>query len=162
MKEMNKENILEREEMKKIPFDAPQGYFDSLEERLRERTFQTDEGKKRGSWTRVLRAAFTLAASFLLVFGMGWGVMKLTNHSQNKIAANTESLLTEDGNMMIDSLLNRYGAIEVVNVYENSLAQEYTEDSDQLSDEEYDALEEYITLMTPSYPGLAEEIAMNR
>ena len=166
MKEMNKdmENLLERAQLKKIPFSAPEGYFDSLEERLRERTFQTKPEKKWGAWKGVLKAGLTLAASFLIVAGLGWGVMKLTNMSQNRMAVNTDSYLTEEGNMMIDSLLNRFGAIEIADIYQNSLAQEYNDDyTETLSEEEYEALEEYISLVAPSYPGLlTDEIALNR
>lgn len=158
MERNNDIDILQRAEMKQIPFTTPDGYFDTVEERLRERTFQTQPDGKWGSFRRALRAGLTLAASFLLVAGMGWGIMKLTEIRQDRIAANQQTELTEEGNMMLDSLVSRFGAIEVADVYHNSIAGYYP-DVDEDSDEDYDALEEYITLMVPSYPGLlAEEI----
>ena len=161
MERNNEMDILQRAELRKIPFDAPEGYFENLEERLREKTLQTKPSGK-WDWVKVLKASLALAASFLLVAGMGWGIMKLTSLHQNKALAQSE--LTEEGNMMLDSLVNKFGAIEVVDIYHNSLAQDVPEnEDDDLSDEEYDALEEYITLMAPSYPGLiAEEITSNR
>ena len=160
MERNNEKDILQKDGMRTIPFSVPEGYFDSVEERLRERTFQTKPSGW-GSWTKALKASLALAASFLLVAGMGWGIMKLTSIHQSKAIA--QSSLTEEGNMMLDSLVNKFGAIEVVDIYSNSLAQDVEDDFDDLSDEEFDALEEYITTMAPSYPGLiAEEITSNR
>lgn len=161
MERNNEMDILQRAEMRKIPFDAPDGYFENLEERLREKTLQTKPSGK-WDWVKVLKASLALAASFLLVAGMGWGIMRLTSLKQNNTLAQSE--LTEEGNMMLDSLVNKFGAIEVVDIYHNSFAQDVPEEEDDdLSDDEYDALEEYITLMAPSYPGLiAEEITTNR
>lgn len=161
MERNNEMDILQRAEMRKIPFDAPEGYFENLEERLREKTLQTKPSGK-WDWVKVLKASLALAASFLLVAGMGWGIMRLTSLRQNNTLAQNE--LTEEGYMMLDSLVNKFGAIEVVDIYHNSLAQDVPEEEDNvLSDDEYYALEEYITLMAPSYPGLiAEEITTNR
>ena len=163
--ERNKDmDILQIGKMKKMPFDVPDGYFEEVEERLRERTFQTRPDGKWGSWRSVLKAGLALAASFLIVAGMGWGIMKITNLSQDKIAAKEQTGLTEEENMVLDSLVNRFGAIEVAGVYQNSLAGYYPEEeADAAPGEEYEALEEYITLMAPSYPGLiAEELTNNR
>ena len=90
--------------------------------------------------------------------------MKITNLSQDKIAAKEQTGLTEEENMVLDSLVNRFGAIEVAGVYQNSLAGYYPEEEAETAPgEEYEALEEYITLMAPSYPGLiAEELTNNR
>ncbi len=161
MERNNEKDILQKDGMKTLPFSTPEGYFDSVEERLRERTFQKEPSAKWDAWAKALKASLALAASFLLVAGMGWGIMKLTNLKQNQTAVLAEQ--TEETDMMLDSLVNRFGAIEVVDVYRNSISQDIQEENDALSAEEYDALEEYITTMAPSYPGLiAEEIASNR
>ena len=161
MERNNEKDILQKDGMKTLPFSTPEGYFDSVEERLRERTFQKEPSAKWDAWAKALKASLALAASFLLIAGMGWGIMKLTNLKQNQTAVLAEQ--TEETDMMLDSLVNRFGAIEVVDVYRNSISQDIQEENDALSAEEYDALEEYITTMAPSYPGLiAEEIASNR
>ncbi len=161
MERNNEKDILQKDGMRTLPFSTPDGYFDSVEERLRERTFQTRPSARWETWGKTLKAGLGLAASFLLIAGMGWGIMKLTNLKQNQTAVLAEQ--TEETDMMLDSLVNRFGAIEVVDVYRNSISQDIQEENDALSAEEYDALEEYITTMAPSYPGLiAEEIASNR
>ena len=162
MERNNEKDILQKDGMRTLPFSTPDGYFDSVEERLRERTFQTRPSAKWETWGKTLKAGLGLAASFLLIAGMGWGIMKLTNLKQNQTAVLAEQ--TEETDMMMDSLVNRFGAIEVAGIYQNSLSEDYPEDAeDNLTNEEYDALEEYITTMAPSYPGLiAEEITSNR
>ncbi|MBQ3382688.1 MAG: hypothetical protein IJG54_05095 [Bacteroidales bacterium] len=162
MERNNEKDILQKDGMRTLPFSTPEGYFDSVEERLRERTFQKEPSAKWDAWAKALKASLALAASFLLIAGMGWGIMKLTNLKQNQTAVLAEQ--TEETDMMMDSLVNRFGAIEVAGIYQNSLSEDYPEDAeDNLTNEEYDALEEYITTMAPSYPGLiAEEITSNR
>ena len=154
--EKNRLDILEEERMKQIPFTTPENYFESLEERIAEKVFPSE---KKGWWTslgKVLKPAIGLAASFLIVAGLGWGVMRLTQTARTDLAQNVEN--TEEG-QMLDSLVKDFGAIEV-----NRLYADYEDVSDNTQDDEYsdetDALEEYITLMAPSFPGLlAEELS---
>ena len=154
--EKNRLDILEEERMKQVPFTTPENYFESLEDRIAEKVFPSE---KKGWWTslgKVLKPALTLAASFLIVAGLGWGVMRLTQTARGDLAQNAEN--TEEG-QMLDSLVKDFGAIEV-----NRLYADYEDVSDDLQDfediDETDALEEYITLMAPSFPGLlAEELS---
>ena len=154
--EKNRLDILEEERMKQIPFTTPENYFESLEERIAEKVFPSE---KKGWWTslsKVLKPAIGLAASFLIVAGLGWGVMRLTQTARGDLAQNIEN--TEEG-QMLDSLVKDFGAIEV-----NRLYADYEDVSDNTQDDEdsdeTDAIEEYITLMAPSFPGLlAEELS---
>ena len=154
--EKNRLDILEEERMKQVPFTTPENYFESLEDRIAEKVFPSE---KKGWWTslgKVLKPAASLAASFLIVAGLGWGVMRLTQTARGDLAQNAEN--TEEG-QMLDSLVKDFGAIEV-----NRLYADYEDVSDDLQDfediDETDALEEYITLMAPSFPGLlAEELS---
>ena len=60
--------------------------------------------------------------------------MRLTSLKQNNTLAQSE--LTEEGNMMLDSLVNKFGAIEVVDIYHNCFAQDVPEEEDDdLSDD---------------------------
>ena len=154
--EKNRLDILEDERMKQIPFTTPDNYFESLEDRIAEKVFPSE---KKGWWTslgKLLKPALTLAASFLIVAGLGWGVMRLTQTARGNLAQNTDN--TEEG-QMLDSLVKDFGAIEV-----NRLYADYEDVSDDVQYDEYsdetDAIEEYITMMAPSFPGLlAEELS---
>ena len=154
--EKNRLDILEDERMKQVPFTTPENYFESLEDRIAEKVFPSE---KKGWWTslgKVLKPALTLAASFLLVAGLGWGVMRLTQTASTDLAQSTDN--TEEG-QMLDSLVKDFGAIEV-----NRLFADYEDASDDIQDyddsDDADAIEEYITLMAPSFPGLlAEELS---
>ena len=154
--EKNRLDILEEERMKQIPFTTPDNYFESLEERIAEKVFPSE---KKGWWPslgKVLKPALGLAASFLIVAGLGWGVMRLTQTTRTDLAQNTDN--TEEG-QMLDSLVKDFGAIEV-----NRLYADYEDVSDDIQEFEdsdaEDAIEEYITLMAPSFPGLlAEELS---
>lgn len=154
--EKNRLDILEDERMKQIPFTTPENYFESLEERIAEKVFPSE---KKGWWAslgKVLKPAAVLAASFLIVAGLGWGVMRLTQSARGNLAQNTEN--TEEG-QMLDSLVKDFGAIEV-----NRLYADYEGVDLDIHDIDYsgdnDAIEEYITLMAPSFPGLlAEELS---
>lgn len=154
--EKNRLDILEDERMKQVPFTTPENYFESLEDRIAEKVFPSE---KKGWWTslgKVLKPALTLAASFLLVAGLGWGVMRLTQTARTDLAQSTDN--TEEG-QMLDSLVKDFGAIEV-----NRLFADYEDVSDDIQDyddsDDADAIEEYITLMAPSFPGLlAEELS---
>ena len=154
--EKNRLDILEDERMKQIPFTTPENYFESLEERIAEKVFPSE---KKGWWTslgKVLKPAATLAASFLIVAGLGWGVMRLTQTARGDLAQNAEN--TEEG-QMLDSLVKDFGAIEVNRLYADY--EDITDDIQEFEDsDDSDAIEEYITLMAPSFPGLlAEELS---
>lgn len=63
------------------PLRIPEGYFDSLEDRVMGRIAAQQEPRaerKSRVWT-ILKPALTLAAMFALVFGMGYGVLSLTH-----------------------------------------------------------------------------------
>lgn len=63
------------------PLRVPEGYLDSLEDRIMARIAAEEEPQSRRKarvWT-ILKPALTLAAMFALVFGMGYGVLSLTH-----------------------------------------------------------------------------------
>ena len=85
---MNEEkDILKDLASKDNPFRMPEGYLDSLEDRLMARIAEEDAAastteRQRPVW-RILKPALTLAAMFALLFGMGYGVLSLT-HTLNR------------------------------------------------------------------------------
>ena len=69
------------------PFRVPEGYLASFEDRMMariaaEEAEASQEKRQRPVW-RILKPAFTLAAMFALIFGMGYGVLSLT-HTLNR------------------------------------------------------------------------------
>ena len=71
------------------PFKMPEGYLDGLEDRLLARIAVEEQEaaseRKRPVW-RILKPALTLAATFAIIFGMGYGVLALT-HTLDRGAA---------------------------------------------------------------------------
>lgn len=79
----NNNDILQREEFRQNPFTAPEGYFASLEDSLRDKVFATE--KKPAGFVGVLKPALMMACSFAVIFGIGYGILSMTGSisSQN-------------------------------------------------------------------------------
>ena len=73
------DDLLSRRRDAEQPFRVPEGYFDALEDRVMARiaTEKAPETGRRRVWT-VIKPALALAATFALIFGMGYGVLSLT------------------------------------------------------------------------------------
>ncbi len=69
----NIENILP----KRFPYKVPDGYFSAMEDELARKIKAGDEFQ-RNSLLAKLKPAIALAATFALIFGLGFGVMNLT------------------------------------------------------------------------------------
>lgn len=68
-------NILEQESLKQAPFTVPEGYFATVEDRVRERI--SKPANSRRLWT-VLKPGIAVAAMFLIIFGIGYVTLSLT------------------------------------------------------------------------------------
>ncbi len=71
---------LEDPDLKRNPFSVPEGYFSQMEESVRQAISsekETAEALPKG--TAMLKPALMLAAMFLIVAGLGLGVVKLTD-----------------------------------------------------------------------------------
>lgn len=73
------DDLLSRRRDAEQPFRVPEGYFDALEDRVMARIAMEEapETGRRRFWT-VIKPALALAATFALIFGMGYGVLSLT------------------------------------------------------------------------------------
>ena len=73
------DDLLSRRRDAEQPFRVPEGYFDALEDRVMARIAMEEapETGRRRVWT-VIKQALALAATFALIFGMGYGVLSLT------------------------------------------------------------------------------------
>ena len=68
-------NILEQASLKQAPFTVPEGYFVTVEDRVRERIAKPERGTR--LWT-VLKPGMAVAAMFLIIFGIGYATLSLT------------------------------------------------------------------------------------
>lgn len=79
-------NITDDPHLKSNPFKAPEGYLESLEEKILSlagivqgeaaEEVVTPSGSRR--WLGILKPALLLACTFGVIFGMGYGVLRLT------------------------------------------------------------------------------------
>ena len=77
---------LEDESLKKNPFVTPEGYFDSLQERIQERCAEPEQRK---GWRKLLRPQLAFAVSFIALALIGKGVVTLvTDKPDNGTATN--------------------------------------------------------------------------
>ena len=79
---MNIEKLdMNNSDLKRNPFKTPEGYFVSLDSRIRERITEEESAssaKPKGLYFH-LRSAFNMAASLLLLFGLGYGIMHVAS-----------------------------------------------------------------------------------
>lgn len=68
-------NMLEQDSLKQSPFTVPEGYFGSVEDRVRERIAKPAKSSR--LWT-VLKPGIAVAAMFLIIFGLGYATLSLT------------------------------------------------------------------------------------
>lgn len=74
---MNNRINIEDKKLKEIPYTAPEGYFESLPDRIESRIngSGTESG---GAWNRFIKPAFAMAASFGLIMMLGYGIIALS------------------------------------------------------------------------------------
>ena len=68
-------SILEQDSLKRAPFTVPEGYFATVEDRVRERIAKPARSSR--LWT-VLKPGIAVAAMFLVIFGIGYATLSLT------------------------------------------------------------------------------------
>lgn len=99
------------------PFRTPEGYLDSLEDRLMARiaaeTAEEASSKQQKPVWRILKPALTLAAMFALIFGMGYGVLSLTHTLDRGTDTAAEGYASAEEELIHPvSLINYYQSAE--------------------------------------------------
>lgn len=95
------EDILDRSSLKENPFGVPQGYFENMQQEVMDKIAATavaDEDVAPAEPVTILtylKPAISLAAVFAIVFGFGYGTMKLTGSYNNNEASSNETILSE-------------------------------------------------------------------
>ncbi len=108
------------------PFRVPEGYFETMEDRVMARIAEESAvvEVKRPVW-RILKPALTLAATFALIFGMGYGVLSLT-HTLHRGAGSLE----ESGYATAEEEL--ISPVSLINYYQSSLPEDTELDEDTI------------------------------
>jgi hypothetical protein len=106
------QDILERARQAGQPFKMPEGYFESLEDRLMARISMEEQQvptRRQRIWV-ALKPALALAATFALIFGMGYGVLSLTHTLDGNRAAGTAAgyASAEEELILPSSIINYY------------------------------------------------------
>lgn len=92
---------------KQNPYTVPEGYFDSLQEKIRSRI---ENGKKEAfsadPWNRFVKPALGMAAAFGLVFAIGFTIMKLSSGYSSDNFSDMMSI--EEYDMMRAAVINGF------------------------------------------------------
>lgn len=115
-------DILTRKELKENPFTMPEGYLDQLQSSIMARIDTGTETMpdRRTAVFRILKPAVSMAAMFLLIFGMSYGALKLTGTIGQKdtvpaFSANTGIAAIDEG-LLNSSFIDFY--IDDLSMYE--------------------------------------------
>ncbi len=155
--DIEKDSFLEKIKEKNFPFHVGEDYFLSLEDRIRER-LEVKEPERKVIIFRSLKAYMGLAASFLLIFGIGFGVLKLTTNieGEKNLADNIE-LLENHHDEYIDSIDNFF-AVNDIMVSEEELS--FVEKEIVIENENDEDFDEYIRQVPTLFTHLiAEELS---
>ena len=116
------QDILENLRQAGQPFKVPEGYFESFDDRLMARIAAEESEtpqEKRTVW-RILKPALALAATFAIIFGMGYGVLALT-HTLDR---GTSSVAAEGYASAEEELIR---PVSLINYYQSEPVEENTE-----------------------------------
>lgn len=117
----DKYDLLENAELKRNPFDIPEGYFDSVENNVREKIRISKLAEN--DWIEKLKPAFVMGIMFLAISGFGILASRITekmgyreSYSDNPIFA-----LIDEGYIDSGFIYEIYTEVDVRNVLYNSL-----------------------------------------
>lgn len=131
-------DILEDIKKKGSPFKVPEHYFSTVEDGVRGAINEPE--MVQSPFLSALKSGFALAFSFLLIFGMGYGVLSLTRTADiNRFTLENDTFTTlmEQGYIKHDFIDYLYHEIEIQG--------EYLTSEMELYDELYDIIESEIS-----------------
>ena len=119
-KEMD--DILQRSSLKENPFGTPKGYFETMQQEVLEKISAMpvapeydDEVQEQepATFKTYFVPAFSLAAMFGIIFGLGWGAMKLTGTGEGSglpeqavLSENVEKFEVPETELSEDDMMN--------------------------------------------------------
>lgn len=119
-------DILADKKLKDNPFSVPDKYFDSIWESIGNRIAPDNSGS---GVPAVLKPAFYLFSMFAVIFGMCYGVLKLTETSVRPDAGNEQLYVSN----MEDFVFSR-SSIDFLDVEAEAESQDYIIDTEELED----------------------------
>ena len=118
-KEMD--DILQRSSLKENPFGTPKGYFEAMQQEVLEKIsaipvapeYDEEQVQEPATFKTYFVPAFSLAAMFGIIFGLGWGVMKLTGTGEGSglpeqavLSENVEEFEVPETELSEDDMMN--------------------------------------------------------
>lgn len=152
-KEMD--DILQRSSLKENPFGTPKGYFEAMQQEVLEKIsaipvapeYDEEQVQEPATFKTYFVPAFSLAAMFGIIFGLGWGAMKLTGTGEGSAQADLTVFSENMEEFATPSVQTEISEDEMLNILhisiEDLITAQNTEDEIyvQISDEE---IEEYL------------------
>lgn len=118
-KEMD--DILQRSSLKENPFGTPKGYFEAMQQEVLEKIsaipvapeYDEEQVQEPATFKTYFVPAFSLAAMFGIIFGLGWGAMKLTGTGEGSglpeqavLSENVEEFEVPETELSEDDMMN--------------------------------------------------------
>lgn len=128
--------MLEELKNRTRPFEVPEGYFSTVEDQVRERIAKPE--KDPGSLMSALRTTLAMTCTFLMIFGMGYGVMALTGTMEAgnfPVEQDELATLIEQGYIKHDFIDYLYDEIDIDKDYLTEGVELYDELYQRIEDE---------------------------
>ena len=115
------EDILQRSSLKENPFGTPKGYFETMQREVLEKVsampvapeYDKTQEQEPATFKTYFVPAFSLAAMFGIIFGLGYGAMKLTGTGegsdqleQTVLSENIEEFKVTETELSEDDMMN--------------------------------------------------------
>ena len=130
-------NMLDEIKNKKRPFSVPEGYFSTIEDSVRGRIGISQQREGNHLWASI-KTGFALAFSFVFIFGMGYGVLSLTDtiyNDQFDMENDEFAILIKDGYIKHDFIDYLYDEIDIDKDYLTEGVELYEELYQRIEDE---------------------------
>lgn len=154
--------ILENKKLKEFPFGVPDGYFASLEERVRDKMKVETEAPNVAVW-RTLRASLALAAAFILIVALGGVILKYTTgafqNNSETLAQQTQDEIVADSIQTLFLAEQIYQAVAEGEDVEEAYSQALETINANLaeSDDYNELVTEYLNSVPSAYSNLLAE-----
>lgn len=115
------EDILQKSSLKENPFGTPKGYFETMQQEVLEKIsampvapeYDETQEQEPATFKTYFVPAFSLAAMFGIIFGLGYGAMKLTGTGEGSglpdkavLSENIEEIEVLETELSEDDMMN--------------------------------------------------------
>lgn len=135
-KNQHMEDILEKRSLKENPFSVPKGYFETMQQEVMDKIsgipvtemYAQTQDDEPVTWLTYIKPALALVSVFAIVFGMGYGVMKLTGTSQHDTPDMQLQADSTPAEMILETTGTELTEEEVISIIGNSLDELISQD----------------------------------